>query len=968
MIQTLMLATTALMTAASTTDSFTVIEDCCNLPLLNPDLAERRTLKLRLANGLEALLISDEKADQSAAAICVDIGSWSDPIEYPGMAHFCEHMLFMGTKKYPNENGFFTTVSNYAGTTNAFTAPHRTVYMFAAQTNGFLELIDQFAHFFIDPLFNSANISREMHAVDQEFSKNIENDGWREYMIFKETGNADHPNRLFSTGNSETLGKIPQSALKQWHQKNYSAERMHLVIYSPLPLETLQKTLVPLFSEVPQSAQDMADTNTPLSSSEQIGHIIYIKPIQNKKNLTLSWELPPKLSDDPTKSAQLVAYALRRGQKYSLYEKLKEEQLIDTMSVRVEEMGGAQHRFFQITLDLTQQGIEKTDQVILRCFEAIAGIRSTGIPPYLFQEKNTMAQLNYQYQERQDPFHYIMNLGDSIADEPLNTYPRNSILSTEYNEENIEQVLSLLTPQACAMTLMAPPELTKMIPNRQEKWLGAEYAIHPIPETWLAEWSAAKPNEAIRLAEPNPFLPDHIALVSGGNQIPTIVADDDLGLAYYVRSPEFGVPDSIYHIHLLSSEINPSARSAVLTSLYIDHLTDLLHPTLAAARAAGLFCTFDLSRSALHLQISGYSEKAPLLLEEVTRQMPLNPPTAEQFAIYVDRHEKAYLNGQKDLAAVQAKELADSIVNQDKTTKQEKLAALKKITYEDFLNFHKELFEMTYLQALFAGNLTLKDAESAWLDVIHALSHSPYPKEEHPETKILRLSNAKGPYQISQTTETLGNATLLIIDEGAFTYPKRAAQEIVATALKEAFFTELRTKQKTGYIAQSDATEIEERLFHSFVVQSNSHQPEDLLFRFEQFIETFNDSLDQNISLERFNTIKTSLISSLKTRFRNLKDKTILWDRLAFERDGDFDFIEKRISSLAALSYEEFQEIAHPFLSRENRKRLAILFKGKIASPFAYQPIALLQIGDIATYAPRPEKKSLQESAAAAKN
>lgn len=965
MINTLISATTALMATISPMNSYTIIEDSSNLPLLNPELKERKTVKLRLSNGLEALLISDPSADQSAASVCVGAGSWSDPLEYPGMAHFCEHMLFMGTKKYPSENEFFTFVSDYAGQTNAFTAPNRTVYMFSAQTSGFLPLLDRFAHFFIDPLFNPNNIAREMHAVDQEFAKNIENDGWREYMVFKETGNPDHPNRSFSTGNSQTLGKIPQSALKQWHSERYGAERMHLVVYSPLPMEQIQETIIQTFSEVPKSARELVDTSAQLTSNEQIGHISYIKPIQNRQTLTLSWELPPELSEDTTKSADILAYALKRGQKYSLYETLKEEQLIDTMSIRVDELGGPQHRFFQISMELTKEGIEQIDRTVLRCFEAIAGLRKTGVPAYLFQEKNAMAQLNYQYQARQNPFDYISRLGDSVAEEDLSTYPRNSLLSTQYDPEKIAFASSILTPQSCTISLMASPELTKVSPNRREKWLGAEYAIRPIPEKWVSQWANAKPNENIRLAGPNPFLPENLTLAEEGASTPTLIADGDLGTAYYVRSPEFGVPDSIYHIHILTPEINPTARSAVLTSLYLDHLTDILHPTLAAASSAGLSCSVDLDRSSIHLEISGYSEKAPLLLQEVAKQMPLDPPTREQFDIYVARHEKAYLNGQKELAARQAKELLDSIVNQDKATKRAKLAALKNITYENFLEFHQKLFETTYLKALFAGNLSMKEAESAWLDVIHALGRAPYPKEQHPETKILHLPESAGPFQIAENTDVQGNAAILLIEEGDFTHPKRAAQEILSAILKEAFFNELRTKQKTGYIAQSDGAEIEERLFQYFLVQSNSHQPEELLFRFEQFIEEFNDSLAETTSSERFETIKTSLIASLKTRFRNLSAKTQLWDKLAFERDGDFDFVENRISALAALSYDEFVNLSSGFLARENRKRLAVLFEGKLAAPFAYQPIALPDLGEIATYAPRTDKKSLQESAAA---
>ena len=36
---------------------------------------------------------------------------FSDPDEALGMAHFCEHMLFMGTKKYPQEGKFEDFVS-----------------------------------------------------------------------------------------------------------------------------------------------------------------------------------------------------------------------------------------------------------------------------------------------------------------------------------------------------------------------------------------------------------------------------------------------------------------------------------------------------------------------------------------------------------------------------------------------------------------------------------------------------------------------------------------------------------------------------------------------------------------------------------------------------------------------------------------------------------------------------------------
>ena len=42
----------------------------------------------------------------AAAALCINIGSFCDPPDLPGLAHFLEHMVFMGSNKYPEENAF----------------------------------------------------------------------------------------------------------------------------------------------------------------------------------------------------------------------------------------------------------------------------------------------------------------------------------------------------------------------------------------------------------------------------------------------------------------------------------------------------------------------------------------------------------------------------------------------------------------------------------------------------------------------------------------------------------------------------------------------------------------------------------------------------------------------------------------------------------------------------------------------
>jgi len=115
------------------------------------DKREYRYLHLR--NDLRVVLISDNTTDKSSAAMSVGVGSWSDPPDCPGLAHFLEHMLFMGTEKYPGENDYTQYLASYGGSDNAFTSSEETNYFFDVSSPYFEGALDRFAQFFVKPLF-----------------------------------------------------------------------------------------------------------------------------------------------------------------------------------------------------------------------------------------------------------------------------------------------------------------------------------------------------------------------------------------------------------------------------------------------------------------------------------------------------------------------------------------------------------------------------------------------------------------------------------------------------------------------------------------------------------------------------------------------------------------------------------------------------------------------------------------------
>ena len=63
--------------------------------MIKPLVDDRKYRLVKLSNNLEVLLISDINSSTSAAALSVGVGSFKDDPNIPGLAHFCEHMIFL---------------------------------------------------------------------------------------------------------------------------------------------------------------------------------------------------------------------------------------------------------------------------------------------------------------------------------------------------------------------------------------------------------------------------------------------------------------------------------------------------------------------------------------------------------------------------------------------------------------------------------------------------------------------------------------------------------------------------------------------------------------------------------------------------------------------------------------------------------------------------------------------------------
>ena len=183
---------------------------------------------LTLSNQLRVVLISDPDATQSAAAIDVNAGSLNDPVGVDGLAHFCEHMLFLGTKKYPDKSEYSNFLSANGGYDNAYTSVEHTNYYFAVNLDALEGALDRFAQFFIAPLFLENSTFAEMNAVNSEYDKDLNDPGWKFFQLLKNVSNPQHPFSRFTIGSIGTLNISDiRQRLIEYYNTSYSANQVH---------------------------------------------------------------------------------------------------------------------------------------------------------------------------------------------------------------------------------------------------------------------------------------------------------------------------------------------------------------------------------------------------------------------------------------------------------------------------------------------------------------------------------------------------------------------------------------------------------------------------------------------------------------------------------------------------------------------------------------------------------------------
>ncbi|XP_015122355.1 nardilysin-like [Diachasma alloeum] len=348
----------------------------------------------------------DEK--MAACGLCVGVGSFSDPPEIQGLAHFLEHMVFMGSKKYPLENDFDAFITKRGGSDNASTECEQTTFYFEIDEKHLLSALDRFAQFFINPLMLRDAIAREREAVESEFQMALPSDFYRKEQLFCSFAEAQHPATKFPWGNLVSLrdmvtdDKLYQE-LHNFRERHYSAHRMTVTIQARLPLDTLENYVKQCFAKVPCNnlpPDDFTRFNGAKSfDTDHFRRIYKIKPIKDICQIELTWAMPSLHHLYRAKPHQYVSWVIGHEGKGSLISYLRKKMwCLDVFSGNGES--GFEHSsmyaLFSLSLVLTDEGHSHLKEVLDAIFSYITMMRKLGPQKRIFDEIRMIEDTNFR--------------------------------------------------------------------------------------------------------------------------------------------------------------------------------------------------------------------------------------------------------------------------------------------------------------------------------------------------------------------------------------------------------------------------------------------------------------------------------------------------------------------------------------------------------------------------------------------
>jgi insulysin len=893
-----------------------------------PETDDRLYRLFTLENHLEVLLIHDRGTEKAGAAMDVGVGSLCDTGSMPGIAHAVEHLLSMGTRKYPEVNAYDEYLSRYGGFSNAFTSPNSTNYYFELTypprtgdqggrgnsvdtvlgRQSALPLwgaLDRFCQMFISPIISGEVLAREMQAVDSEFKESRQDDARRIYQLNKSLANPKHPYSRFSFGNWKTLhddpiarGLVPREECMDFFSTQYASNRMKLVILGREALDVLENLVREMFSAIPQRVVARRSWPVALYTKNELSTQTFVKPLQQLYSLQMQFMYPDEEALFESHPSWYLIHLLSHKGPGSIYAILRAKGWANDVEAGCFTVCPGSG-LFRIDVEMTRAGATKYREVVVLVFQYIAMLQREPPQEWVVEEMMHLSEIEFRFRAKSAPSHTVSTLASALQ----NPYRGSKLMSgpatiQTFNPNLIRHAMTLLRPDNFRLTVVNPNEDT-LGWDRSEPWYGTKYRTERIPAEFLAAierpFYDPKIPADLHFAHKNRFIHSQLGMESPSpdqsTATPVLLTKNDLVRTWWKSNGQFREPKATVHIYFRTPLLGVNMRNELVASLFTHLVEDALVVPLHDAINAGLRYDVSCHSGGVELTINGYGSALQTVLENILRQMTDPVVEGDRFAIVHDRMMNSIRNWDHEQPWEQITSYSDYFRSEKSFAFEDLPQALETVTLEEVEAFCPRLFEQCQIELFAHGNVSRKDALSLSALVKQSvMRHSLGQARFHAAKSVVLPPGCDIVYEKKLlTSENVNNCIEYSLYAGSCCdRGLRAKLYLLAQLIEEPCFHHLRTTEQLGYVVRSGHVFLEAWAGFAIVLQSEQ-SCKDLESHINAFLHTFEHTL-LGMSTESFTSHKDALRGTLVAKYTNFHEADArIWSHMSSD---SYDFMQ----------------------------------------------------------------------------
>lgn len=906
---------------------------------------------ITLENGVRALLIHDDTAQKSAAALAVNVGHFDDPDDREGLAHYLEHMLFLGTEKYPKVGEFQSYISQHGGSNNAWTGTEHTCFFFDVYPNAFEASLDRFSQFFTAPLFNEEALDKERQAVESEYKLKLNDDSRRLYQVHKELVNPAHPFSKFSVGNIETLGDRNGQSIRDeivaFHFEQYSADLMTLAVAGPQSLDELASWCEEKFSAIPNHHLNTKSISVPYSTQGSTAIQVNVEPIKEIRKLILAFPMPGMDEYYQSKPLSYFAHLLGYEGEGSLMLSLKHKGWVTSLSAGG-GTSGSNYREFTVSCALTPDGLDHIDEITQAVFSYLELIKSQGLDEWRYLEKQAVLESAFRFQEPTRPLdlvsHLVVNMQHYQADDVV----YGDFMMNQYDEGLLRDLAQYLTPGNLRTTLIAHGyEHTETA-----KWYFTPYSVAPFTSEQKAFFLEPTPL-TFSLPEQNPFICYDLdpKPLENPSENPEVIEELAGFKLWHLQDSEFRVPKGVVYVAIDSPNAVANPHNIVKTRLCVEMFLDSLATDTYQAEIAGMGYNMYAHQGGVTLTISGFSQKQPELMKMILSRFAKRDFSQQRFDTIKQQLLRNWRNSAQDRPISQLFNALTGILQPNNPPYSVLVEALESIEVTELASFVESILAELHVEMFVYGDWTRSDALELGNTLKDALRVQNQQYEE--SLRPLIMLGKSGSFQREVFCDQEDSATVLYYQCEDTSARSIALYSLANHLMSATFFHEIRTKQQLGYMVGTGNLPLNRHPGIVLYVQSPNAAPVELIHSIDEFLNAFYMVLLE-LNEYQWHSSKRGLWNQIATPDSTLRGRAQrLWVAIG-NKDLEFNQKEVVLEELKTLTRSDMLRFVVNELKPRTANRLIMHTQGNAHHESEKLNLGL-EIGSIEEFQLRPK-------------